>query len=578
MSVFLYIKYMIWKRNKNKALLIEVADYINADKLEKRICSMLNIDTKTLYKKISKDEVIRLTANILANRNLTTKEKVEAIFNTPSLSLKNPNNLVNANNAVELIIANKDKKTYIYADYDVDGIMSGYIMYHALKTLNFNVEVHFPERREGYGLSESFVNEIEDNSFVITVDNGITKINEVEILKKKNCTVLITDHHQSQDSVPDCLIVDPWNMFNEDKDNQHLCGTSVAFKIIQILFSKFDKSASCYVPYVCLATLADVMPLVPENIAYIQYGLDMINKGSSSAITALMEANNIDVLTSSDILWTLAPQINACGRMGKTFLAGRFFIEPDEDDVVNIIRNNDARKAVTKNAIKEISKLDYSNDQVCIFIADNYQSGILGIIAGKMVDQFDKVSIVAKKKEDNLYHGSIRSNGIDMISLLKEMKEKNLIESYGGHAGACVCAFRKEKIDAIESFFNSNVTYPAKEEAKEETIVIDSLINADYLNNIVYAIVNMLPCDGREYSSPLFCIRGTVNAVSHSKNDSSNIKLDLSIKDKRKQIWAWHFDEQYNALGQPKEIYLLGEIKKGFNKEYTLNVIDMKQA
>ena len=578
---------MKWETSKQlDEKIINVSSLIDKDKLIARLCYILNISKEDLFRNVTKEEVENLISCILINRNIDNQTKVDTLFNNINVSITNPYDLVNAKTSADLIttyLNNPNAKIYIYADYDVDGVTSGYLLADVLRALTTcEVIVIFPNRIDGYGINISFCNEVIKNKgtkdvLVITVDNGITKIDEVALLKKHGIEVIVTDHHTSKEVVPDCLIVDPHNTcIKQDDTFKHLCGCGVPFKVAQLVQENFDiYDMMNFTPYLAFATLADVMPMTEENIALVQYGLEIINgEDCPQGIKVLKELAKIDIMTSKDILWSVAPMINACGRMGDTALASKLFFVTDtiKQDVTTIMKINEDRKAITKKAQIKIAKMNFDKDEVCIFTTNEYPNGILGIIAGKIAE--------------GLYHGSVRGKDIDMIAFFKDMKAKKLIVDYGGHSAACACTFDIANLDLMKKYFNEHIIEVDPilddiEDVIEDVLKIDEIISLNHLSKVIYAIVNMFPCNGKEFKNPTFALTDLkVIGYTLSKNNPENIKFTVKQGKQRHDVWAWGFGSKYiEELHCPSTIHIAGEITKSFmNGAYTLNVVDIMTA
>ena len=600
---------MKWINNDKltKDKINEVMTYIDNDLLINRLCFTLKMTKDNLFKTVTQDEINLLVSSILINRGVLDKEQINSLFNDISLNVINPYKLHNAEKAANMITTyckDKDAYIYVFADYDCDGVTSGYTMTSVLNGVSVcKVILKYPNRSEGYGLAMKWCNEIikkhtnettgkvEDRVIVITVDNGITKYKEVELLQANGIECIITDHHPSKEGeVPNCIVVNPHNATEIQTDEyKHLCGCGVAFKVCELVQHNFGINTMLdYTPYLAISTLSDVMPLTDENLTFIQYGLEIMNGNKCpKGIKALMKSKDIDTLTATDILWTVAPMINACGRMGDTAMAAKLFFLDNQltpEEIVKEINTvNEKRKSITKKAQVAIEKMNFDNDKVCILTTDKYPGGILGIIAGKIAEKFNKPAIVVSKDNEGLYHGSIRSfNGIDMLKLLIKLKELKLIETYGGHSEACVCGFTLDKLDKIKEFFNNTVTEELHRNpsSAEPTLNIDEIITLDHLNDIVYTIVNMFPCDNRKYKNPTFALTDLkVLSYSQSKNNPNNICFNVKQGRQYKKIWAWGFANKYIELGFPENIHIAGTISKSFmDKKYTMNVMDIMSA
>lgn len=586
----------------------EVMSFIDTDLLMNRLCFTLKMTEDQLLKTINQEEINLLTSSILINRGIVYEEQINSLINDISLNVLSPYKLHNAEKAANILARycrQKNAFIYIFGDYDCDGVTSGYVTESGLNEVaDCTVILKYPNRIEGYGLNMTWCKEIvakhtsfedhklNDPILVMTVDNGITKHKEVAYLKAHGIECIITDHHPSKEGeVPDCLVVNPHNASEEQTDEyKHLCGCGVAFKVVELVQHKFGiDNMMKYTPYLAISTLSDVMPLTDENLAFIQYGIEIMNsEDCPKGIKALLELKNIDTLTANDILWTIAPMINACGRMGNTQLGSKLFFLDNEltplEIVVQIDEVNDKRKSITKKAQKSLESMNFDNDKVCIIVTDEYPSGIVGIIAGKVSERFNKPAIVVTRTKDGSYHGSIRSaNGIDMVGLLEQLNEQKLISSYGGHSEACVCGFDLANLDKIKDFFNNTVTETLHRNttSNNEDLYIDEIITLEHLNDIVYTIVNMFPCDNRKYKNPTFALTDLkIINYNVSKNNPNNICFNVKQGKQYKKIWAWGFADKYiTELGCPESIHIAGAITKSFmDKKYTMNVIDIMSA
>lgn len=580
----------------------KVIENMDIDFYINRIAYMLNTTSDEILKRYEKGYIANLIANMILNRNLD--EDVD-LFNHPENYFTNPYELTNAEEAAKLIYkfcTNKDAYIYIYADYDADGLTSGYTAYNALFDVSncAGIDVHFPERSEGYGLSMEFCKEIVEkhkdnpsNVLVMTVDNGITKIDEVKYLKDNGIEVLITDHHTSKEEVPNCLIVNPHNNTIQQEDTfKHLCGCGVAFKVLFILQDMFDNNQMYkYLPYLCISTISDVMPLSKENMAIIQYGLSAFNSDDCPpAIRVLANKESIDIITAETIGWIIAPMLNACGRLGQINYAVDFLFEQDSsyvEDIVNKVYSiNDKRKRMTKNAKNQLDGYN-TDDNVFIMNSSKFEAGILGIIAGEAVKRFNKPAIVVTPSKEKELHGSIRSiPGLNIIPILQQLKDQNLITEFGGHPEAAGIFFNQDNIPAIKEVFNKviSIEEPSDEQQVEtKEFTVDNFIELDDINNIILAASTIIPTDGKTYGYPIFEV---LNCELKDFKCYPSGYLELTVKQNNyfvdmpcMGLSEKFLNEILPSLDQKddKKIHVIGTITKHFkNKKYTLNVKDIK--
>jgi single-stranded-DNA-specific exonuclease len=376
---------------------------------------------------ITNEEVIKvanelnineLMARILLNRGMDI-DNINTIVNEPYNAFIEPSEFTNAEKAAKRIAEyckNENAIIWIFGDYDVDGFTSVYTMASALSEVaKCEVRYYFPERSEGYGLSldfcKAFIEEDidNDNKLVITVDNGISCLKEIEYLQNNGIEVIVTDHHVAKDNVPNCLIVDAHN-HNEPETFKHLAGCGVAFKVAQLVQREFNVyNMAKYTFATAIGTIADAVPMSIENIAFIKYGLDIINSDECpKGIKALKRFLGKDVITSSDIAWDIAPRLNACSRMGDVYLGSKVFFTDDveniDDLVVEIDEINTHRKNATKNIEKYIDKLNVKpTDTVCCvdLTSTDCPEGLVGIAATKITEKFKRQLLCSVRKKIN---------------------------------------------------------------------------------------------------------------------------------------------------------------------------------
>ena len=566
---------------------------IDLNKIYERISIATGLDDNKIKSKIDEEELYLLMSNLLNSNGISSQEDIDLYINRPWDAFISPYRLTNAEKCADKIIEYINKKNgyiYVYADYDVDGIVSGTLAHRLLdKHTLGNFEIIFPNREDGYGLSEIFCEKIikrhskVDDVLVITVDNGITKIKETNMLIENGIEVLITDHHKSDEEVgvPNCIVVDPHNDYEEqDENTKHLCGAGVFFKVSQIIKEKLgDDSILSDVPYVALATVADVMPITSENNAFMVYALEMINSDVAEGFFSLLKDQlDCNFITAEQFLWNIGPALNACGRLGYTRKGAEALINPCIDTFNEVLRINDDRKAVTKGFKKRVEEME-SDDKIIIHIADKSYcpKGTLGILAGNIAEKKNRPAM-ALLNTDGICHGSVRSaNGIDVYKILTELKEEGLILKCNGHSQSCVCEFDINNYDKIvEAINNLDINSYALEELDEkEEQILD--ITLDHLCDIVYALGCILCIDGKTIKSNYVINNLTIDSFSVSKNNPANIKLKLRDGRRVRTMWAWGIaDKVLDVIESTNIINLIGNIKKNMmGYGYVLDITDV---
>lgn len=549
-----------------------------------------------------------ILATIFVNRNVDIETADKLIHHTYDI-IKDSVPIYNMSNAVDYVLNSiKERRPiHIFADYDCDGLTSGYIMSTFMNNFNgITAEVYYPERIEKYGLSKLYCGKLIERyadtdvkPLVITVDNGITKKDEVALLRNNGFNVLVTDHHLvDNSSLPeDCAILDPY--YENKKDGRNLCGAGVAWNLCRAIEDRIgaDHSFTNSLLYAAaIGTLADVMPLDTYNLALTTLGLSVMNSEQAS--------NNIKVfrdlfcsdttIDSNTISWTLAPMLNACGRMGDVHLGANFFFETDEDMLVDILRSiketNDKRKRIETKALKKIEKdigdkVD-KTELICVF-GGLYPVGIHGLIAGKIAQKYNKPSVVLKSlSNEDVYIGSCRSNTVPLDVLMNNAKKTGDLISFGGHAFAGGISVAKNKCNDLVCVANRMIR-KMKEDGtydkylKESSVQIDACLSISDINNRVRNEINKYAYGNKYFKEPTWSFRNlTVKKISNSKNNPNHIKLTVSDGHKTLDVWAWDFAKQYAEIGEPKKIDIAGQIVSNFMnpKQTTLRIVDIRNA
>ena len=303
----------------------------------------------SLYQKVFEDIGLSQTmARILINRNVDMRTALKLLKN-PTELFEEPIKIYGAELVAKEILKylNQDKRFYVYADYDVDGMTSGYIVTEYLRSLGETVEVTFPERSDGYGINLKFCTKVAEdkNAVVITVDNGITKVDEVKFLNENKIPVIVTDHHQPAENLPECPFCDAFA--DKGSAGKHLCGAGIIWKVI-CLVDEFLKSENYsfsakyappekFIPYVAIGTIGDMMPLTAENLAIIKIGMEMIRQHKVKTLDVLFKSGlfGSSEVNVRNIAFGLNSMMNACSRMGDINKACKlFFLENASEDEI----------------------------------------------------------------------------------------------------------------------------------------------------------------------------------------------------------------------------------------------------
>lgn len=569
------------------------------------------IDNKDIKKLAVKYKTTEKIIKLLLNRGYKEEELGKYIqkddyYVAPFDSITN---CTEAATIIKSYLEDDEATIYTFGDYDVDGVMSRNTVegiFLAIKeSIDSKVTLKYktPNRVEGYGLGmewckKTFPRKTTKRILVITVDNGITKKEEVAYLQSKGVEVIITDHHApKKGQVPDCLIVDPWLNDLNDDNALGLCGAAVAYKICGRLLELYEDDSNFilnYLPNAAIATITDMMPATQENIGLVSYGLWLIKNGYASEAINHYKAYVNKEITVKDIAFEIGPQINACGRMGNIELATNFMFATDEDELEyfynEMINLNEERKVLEKKIVENIFAQDFSNDLMVIVNVPEL-GGLGGTVASKVVEHFRKPCILLSGNGEVL-HGSARSfGGISLHALFSDEVKKGNIVDFGGHHAAAGITVRADKIDDLRKSINhtlaSLILELSSEEVieKEPVIEVDDIINLKDITRSTIAPYSELVFFG-DFKEPVFALMNLdVIEARSSSNNPDHLCLNLqdstvkAVKNRYgklvgKELWIWNKMPAYKEIGEPKKVNLIGKIVPDFRnpKYYSFEV------
>ena len=569
------------------------------------------IDNKDIKKLAVKYKTTEKIIKLLLNRGYKEEELGKYIqkddyYVAPFDSITN---CTEAATIIKSYLEDDEAIIYTFGDYDVDGVMSRNTVegiFLAIKeSIDSKVTLKYktPNRIEGYGLGmewckKTFPRKTTKRILVITVDNGITKKEEVAYLQSKGVEVIITDHHApKKGQVPDCLIVDPWLNDLNDDNALGLCGAAVAYKICGRLLELYEDDSNFilnYLPNAAIATITDMMPATQENIGLVSYGLWLIKNGYASEAINHYKAYVNKEITVKDIAFEIGPQINACGRMGNIELATNFMFATDEDELEyfynEMINLNEERKVLEKKIVENIFAQDFSNDLMVIVNVPEL-GGLGGTVASKVVEHFRKPCILLSGNGEVL-HGSARSfGGISLHALFSDEVKKGNIVDFGGHHAAAGITVRADKIDDLRKSINhtlaSLILELSSEEVieKEPVIEVDDIINLKDITRSTIAPYSELVFFG-DFKEPVFALMNLdVIEARSSSNNPDHLCLNLqdstvkAVKNRYgklvgKELWIWNKMPAYKEIGEPKKVNLIGKIVPDFRnpKYYSFEV------
>ncbi|MGN0817417.1 MAG: single-stranded-DNA-specific exonuclease RecJ [Candidatus Coproplasma sp.] len=399
------------------------------------------------------------TVKILYGRGIDDEEKIERFLHPSKSNFISPYKMSGMKEAVELITRARDEEwvVVVYGDYDADGVCASSIMRGVLKDFGIEPIVYVPERRNGYGLNTSAIDEIFEEYFpqlFITVDCGISNAEEVEYIKEQGAEVIVTDHHELPSALPDCICVNP--KFNDGYPYDNLCGAGVAFKVGCALNGT---DAYKYLDYAAIATVADSVPLWGENRDIVAEGLKIINKTPKKAYSAFLNKSG-EAVTAQSLAFSIAPKINAAGRMGDANAALRLFCEEDEKAIFDLsvqltAYNTERQKCCDELYLSAKSKLNQKGGggRVIMLWDESWNAGFVGIVAARLAEEYSRPALLFVKNGDML-KGSARS--VESVNIFEALKHcESLIAEFGGHSQAAGVNITEENFPLLEEALNA---------------------------------------------------------------------------------------------------------------------------
>ena len=525
-----------------------------------------DIDENKIEEISKKYNINKLLATILVNRNIINEKDINKFLKPTRNDFHDPFLILDMEKAVERIIQaiNKQENVTIYGDYDVDGITSITVLKSYLQDRGLEVNTYIPNRLdEGYGLNNNAIDKIAKSGceLMITVDCGISAIDEINYATSLGIETIVTDHHEPGEDIPKALAV----IDNKRKDSKYpfreLAGVGVVFKLIQAISIKLDLPEEEYLKYldiVCIGTISDIVPLVDENRVITKLGLMLVKQTRNVGLRAILQVSGYNKIDSNTISFGVAPRINACGRMGVAEEALNLFLSKNINQVNELARKlnehnrvrQETEKDIFENAKKQIEEKHLDENNTIVVAGENWHHGVIGIVSSKITDMYFKPSILLSFEEDGIGKGSGRSiPGFDLHDAL--MKCNDCIEKFGGHSMAIGITIKRENFEKLK---NKLEEIAIEEHINEivPVIKIDAKINLAEVNKDMVESLKELEPFGEGNKMPVFAFKNlkidSIRALSEGKH------LKLTLKDNNVIVNAIGFN-----MGSLAEDYRIGD-------------------
>ena len=529
-----------------------------------------------------------VTARIIRNREVIGDEEIHSFLAGTLQELPDVHLMQDLDLLVELLDQkiNEKAKIRIIGDYDIDGVMSSYILYRALTKCGAQVDVAIPNRiTDGYGLNRNLITEALECGVdtILTCDNGITAIEEIAYAKEAGMTVLVTDHHE----IPFKDVDGERIYMRSEADaivNPHqktcafpykdLCGAGVAWAVIVALYEKNNieqKEAEELLEFVAFATVGDIMSLTGLNRILVREGLKRIHHTTNIGMRALISRCGLlpEQIDTYHFGFVLGPCINAAGRLDTARRALRLFISESPEEAAEVADElvilNEERKEMTRQGVEEAKQLveegGYENDPVLILYLPNVHESIAGIIAGRIREYYYRPTFILTKGEDGV-KGSGRST--EEYSMYEQMcKCSDLLTKFGGHPMAAGLSLPEENVEAFRKQMNENCPFRAEEMV--QTIHIDVPMPVDYVTNALVEEFSILAPFGKDNPKPVFADRNLKISRMWIVGKNQNVLRMTLISKQGRPLSAIYFGDIEAMQTYLMEQYGTQEVDKAFH-------------
>ena len=497
---------------------------------------------KSLAKQLATEcDVEPILALIASSRGYNDPADLEQFFSDEAMfsDIYSLADIMHAADLVNMAIE-ENKKIAVFGDYDCDGVTATALLYKYLQGRQADCLYYIPDRfTEGYGMNCDAVKQLHSMGvqLIITVDNGIACIDEVNLANSLGITVVVTDHHLPGEVLPNAAaVVDP-HRSDCPSEFKSECGAQVAFMLVCVMEGKEPEELLPYfADILSVAVIADVMPLIYENRSIVKYGILKMRTAALTGFSALLNVSGVKIsdVTAEKIAFSICPRINAAGRMGNAKTAVELLCETDMLKALKIANEidelNASRQQIEKNICKEviaqIEENGYANDRVIVVCGDNWHHGVVGIVASRICERYGAPCIVLSRDGD-VAHGSGRSyEGFSLFDAVNVCRD--ILVKFGGHSLACGLTIKNDNIDIFREKINS---YAQTQEYIPPTLLLDCKLNPEVLTTDLAETLKQLEPFGFQNQVPVFGIFGVTLQRITPLSNNKHLKL-LFTKDK----------------------------------------------
>jgi single-stranded-DNA-specific exonuclease len=541
-------------------------------------------------------QVDAVTATLLLQREIDTYEEAKTFFRPSFKDLHNPFLMKDMDKAVDRIekAITNNENILVYGDYDVDGTTSVALLSSYLKIKTENIATYIPDRyTEGYGISYKGIDFACDNDFslIVALDCGIKAIDKVAYAKEKGVDFIICDHHRPGNTIPNAVaVLDPKR---EDcaYPYKELCGCGVGFKLVQALASKDGKTIEDLVEYldlVATAIGADIVPITGENRVLAYFGLQVINENPRMGFKTIIQQLKKDKLTITDVVFTIAPRINAAGRMKHGNHAVTLLTETDfnlaAEYALEIEQfNTDRREAdrrITEEALLQIEEQKEQERFTTVVYHESWHKGVIGIVASRLTETYYRPTLVFTKSGNKLAASARSVKGFDVYNALEACAE--YIEQFGGHKYAAGLTLNEENYEAFKQAFEDEVSNTIHKSLLIPEIKVDAQIDLEEITPKFYRIISQLAPFGPGNMTPIFMTDNLID-TGYGKcvgEDNKHLRITVPQSENNKLVGiGFGLGDKYNLITNRKSfkaVYSIDENYWNGNVSLQLKLRDIK--
>ncbi len=559
----------------------------------------------TFYKNSSEEKVEKIKnsllidkslAKILVQRGVDSFEKARLFFRPSLTDLHDPYLMKDMDKAVDRIekAIQNNENILIYGDYDVDGTTAVSLVYSYLRSYYPNLATYIPDRYdEGYGISIKGIDFAHDNNFtlIIALDCGIKAHQKIEYAQTKNIDFIIADHHLPDHEIPKAIAVLDPKRSDCHYPYKELCGCGIGFKIIQALAEKRGQTIEDLVPYldlVATAIGADIVPITGENRILAKFGLEVINSNPRNGIKAIMHNAKKQQFTITDVVFIIAPRINAAGRIRHGNYAVQLLTEFDWEQALTFaaeieLFNSERKKLdeqITQEALTQITESNLENRFTTVVFSENWHKGVIGIVASRLIETYYKPTLVFTESNGKMVASARSVKGFNIHNALEKCSE--LIEQFGGHKYAAGLTVSKEKFSEFSNRFEEVVKNSITPESLYPEITVDSEIDFAEISPKFIRILKQFEPFGPGNMTPVFFtknLQDTGYAKTIGKNDEHLkifVKQNGSAPIDAIGFGLGHKLERISGINPFEMVYALDENHWNGNVTLQLKVRDIR--